>query len=62
MYRIELHFTYGWDAVNEDVYDTYNEAIADLNDMLLTTVDEGLDIDPDQWRVAEITQGQLMTP
>ena len=62
MYRIQTYFMYGWDFVNDEVYDTYNEAIADLNEMLLTAVDDGLDMDPDQWRVVEIPQGQPVAP
>lgn len=50
-YRVQHRMIYGWDFVNEDVYDSYNEAVADLNDMLLTATDEGMDVDPDDWRV-----------
>lgn len=54
MYRIEHRFTYGWDNVNDEVYVTYNEAIADLNDTLLSAVDNGLDVNPDDWRVVPV--------
>ena len=54
MYRIEHRFTYGWDNVNDEVYVTYNEAIADLNDTLLSAVDNGLDVNPDDWRIVPV--------
>lgn len=62
MYRIELHYTYGWDAVNDEVFPTWEDAMTDLIDTLTLAREYIPDTNPDDWRVAEITQGQLMTP
>ncbi len=59
MFRIELNFTYGWDAVNEETFATRAEAEADLADHIKTSLDAVkrghlTDFDGDEWRVAEI--------